>query len=116
MVLRAKGGRRYVMNATEIAAMYDTPKGANTMTTLNTEREEIITALVASGIEDKRENTINAELQSAFMAEAIMIEDAANSLRKAIRDGDLVEIESLSRMITRKAKAIAEEASFQRHL
>ncbi len=51
--------------------------------------------------------TIDTELQAAFMADEIMIEDAANGLRKAIRDGDMNQIELLSRIIARKAKMIA---------
>ena len=94
MVLRAKGGRRYVMNATEIAAIYATREGGNTMTS----------------------TAIDPEVQASFAADAIMIEDAANTLRKAIRDGDLAYIESLSRLIARKAKMIAEESAFQQAL
>jgi len=58
----------------------------------------------------------NTTQEVFFMDDALIIEDAANNLRKAIRDGDLAEIEKLARLITRKAKLIAEEASFQSHI
>ena len=116
------------MNATEIAAIYATREEEKTMTITNTAAQPtciacgfaVVTAeqdedmagwcerCQAWGVETP---PMDRNVQSAFLADAIMIADAANNLRKAIRDGDLNQIEMLSRMIARKAKLIAEEAA-----
>lgn len=57
------------------------------------------------------DTTIDSTLQSAFMADARRIEDTANDLRKAIRDGDLAEIARLARRIAWRAHLIANAAT-----